>query len=64
MATVKICDRCGAPINPINSGTRVFPGALLPKPLDLCVSCAYQLRKWLNNEPIEEARKNGQPVQE
>lgn len=53
MATVKICDRCGAEINPRKSITYA---QLRNYNLDrqseteLCCSCAMHLREWL--EPV------------
>ena len=50
MATVKICDRCGAEINPKSSLTfavlKSHVGELLQEK-ELCVSCAFKLREWL-----------------
>lgn len=58
MATIKICDRCGAAINPAASVTCVNVGrtenAIYPcaQTKELCVSCAYHLREWLQNKPF------------
>lgn len=54
MATKKVCDRCGAEINPPNSATyagirRIKAGANTEE-YELCVSCAHELRKWFNGE--------------
>jgi hypothetical protein len=49
MATKKICDRCGAEINPIDSGKRIAIYALesfeKQGVTELCVSCVFHLRK-------------------
>lgn len=50
MATKRTCDRCGSEINPIYSVT--YTGLWTPqdtgrKPIELCCSCAFHLRKWL-----------------
>lgn len=61
MATKKICDRCGAEINPYYSGKKLYLtdynglsannfGKDGDIAVDLCVSCAFHLRKWLNGE--------------
>lgn len=69
MATIKICDRCGAAINPESSATcvhitknaRLTRGTydspvnvsdVLGMRAELCVSCAYHLREWLQNKPF------------
>lgn len=53
MATKKICDRCGAEINPKNSANYVqikdYYGEKFEEH-ELCVSCAFRLRKWLSGE--------------
>lgn len=51
MASKLICDSCGAEINPQNS--RTFMGLSHDgeeELYDLCVSCAFHLRKWLDGE--------------
>lgn len=51
MATKRVCDRCGAEINPFNSVT--YAGMRQVKSdieYELCVSCAHELRKWFNGE--------------
>ncbi len=66
MATIKVCDRCGAPINPESSATcvRITKNARLTQgtydcPVnvcdvlgtkELCVSCAYHLREWMKKK--------------
>lgn len=49
-----ICDRCGAIITQKNSGKTILienPGNKTQEyTYDLCVSCAFQLRKWLEPE--------------
>ena len=53
MATKKICDRCGAEINPSYSGKviEVYNGSRhdMGDRYELCVSCVLWLNKWLNN---------------
>lgn len=51
MATAKVCDRCGAVINPRNSGLYIILGAGgyrtgTGESKDLCCSCALQLKKF------------------
>lgn len=58
MATKKICDRCGAEINPLSSGKKLILTGVHGLSIsrfgeedsnaDLCVSCAFHLRKWLD----------------
>lgn len=56
MATKKICDRCGAEINPRESIINLELSDYHHQPVldrvvtELCVSCAFHLRKWLKNE--------------
>ena len=54
MATKKICDRCGAEINPPGSvtyaGIRFIKYDISDEEYELCVSCAHKLRKWLSGE--------------
>jgi len=51
MATKRICDRCGAEINPFNAvtyaGMRKMKNDIVDKEYELCCSCAYHLRRWL-----------------
>lgn len=60
--TKKICDRCGAEINPPKSEVYVSLSEnyiatafrfIELKPTELCVSCAMQLRRWLKGEAEE-----------
>ena len=54
MATKRVCDRCGAEINPFNSvtyaGMRRVKNDINDNDYELCVSCAHELRKWFNGE--------------
>lgn len=54
MATKRVCDRCGAEINPPSSvtyaGMRRIKTCVNTKDYELCVSCAHELRKWFNRE--------------
>ena len=54
MATKRVCDRCGAEINPYNSvtyaGMRRIKNDINDNDYELCVSCAHKLRKWFNGE--------------
>jgi hypothetical protein len=54
MATKRVCDRCGAEINPYNSvtyaGMRQVKNDINDNDYELCVSCAHKLRKWFNGE--------------
>ena len=54
MATKRVCDRCGAEINPYNSvtyaGMRRVKNDINDNDYELCVSCAHKLRKWFNGE--------------
>lgn len=55
MATAKVCDRCGAVINPRNSGLYIIYGTGGYRTgdgeaKDLCCSCALALKKFLTNE--------------
>lgn len=63
--TKKICDRCGAEINPGNSATYVCLSEnyiatafrfIELKPTELCVSCALQLRRWLKGGAEEDEK--------
>lgn len=61
MATKRVCDRCGAEINPTSSATYVNVRSAFHEKspdIELCCSCAMQLRKWM--EPrAEEGEKDG-----
>lgn len=54
MATKRVCDRCGAEINPCNSvtyaGMRRVKNDINDNDYELCVSCAHKLRKWFDGE--------------
>ena len=55
MATTKVCDRCGAVINPRNSGMFLILGTGGYRDgngevKDLCCSCALALNKFLTME--------------
>ena len=54
MATKRVCGRCGAEINPPNAvtyaGIRRIKTDINDNDYELCASCAYKLRKWLNGE--------------
>lgn len=58
MATVRICDKCGEPITPKTSVTYVGLWRnrhdLYDTEVELCVSCAMKLEKWLKGEKDEE----------
>lgn len=61
MATKRICDRCGAEINPTSSATYVnIRSALHEKSpdIELCCSCAMQIKEWLKSS-VEEDKKDG-----
>lgn len=53
MATKKICDRCGAEINPKESMTRIDVWkylCMIERRVELCVSCGFHLQKWLDRQ--------------
>lgn len=54
MATKRVCDRCGAEINPSFSvtyvGIRLFKTGINDNDYKLCVSCAHELRRWFDGE--------------
>ena len=54
MATKRVCDRCGAEINPFNSvtyaGMRRIKNDINDNDYELCASCTLELRKWFNME--------------
>lgn len=61
MATKRVCDRCGAEINPTSSATYVnvrstFRGE--SPDIELCCSCAMQIKEWLKSR-VEEGKKDG-----
>lgn len=61
MATIKVCDRCGEKINPPSSVTYCVVTknlACRETPVELCVSCAMWLRRYLAGEAeIEKEEK-------
>lgn len=65
MATKRVCDRCGAEINPYNSvayaGMRRVKNDINDNDYELCVSCAQELWKWFSapRKEAEEALKEG-----
>lgn len=61
MATKRVCDRCGAEINPTSSATYVnIRRAFHEKSpdIELCCSCAMQIKEWLKSR-VEEGKKDG-----
>lgn len=72
MATKRVCDRCGAEINPCNSvtyaGMRRIKADANTEEYELCASCAHKLRKWFNGEendkPVVRGRWTAQCVVE
>ena len=61
MATKKVCDRCGAEINPADSVTyvdmnkgRFVVGNTVQ---ELCCSCAYHLGRWLDGKEWMEGER-------
>ena len=53
MATKTFCDRCGAEINPKSSVTYANVRSAkcgVDDDYELCVSCAYKLKLWLNEK--------------
>ena len=57
MAIKRICDRCGAEINPQSSATYVRirnarESAAVVDEGELCVSCGMQIREWLKPENV------------
>lgn len=56
MATKRVCDRCGAEINPTSSATYVNVRSAFHEKLpdiELCCSCAMQIKEWLKSS-VEE----------
>lgn len=50
MATKRVCDRCGAEINPTSSATYVNVRRAFHEKshdIELCCSCAMQIEEWL-----------------
>lgn len=50
MATKRVCDRCGAEINPTSSVTYVNVRSAFHEnspDIELCCSCAMQIKEWL-----------------
>lgn len=60
MATKRVCDRCGAEINPFNSvtyaGMRRVKNDINDNDYELCVSCAHELRRWFDGEKAHGAK--------
>lgn len=59
MATKRICDRCGAEINPTSSATYVNVRSAFHEEspdIELCCSCAMQIKEWLKSS-VEEDKK-------
>ena len=57
MATIKLCDKCGAEIKPDQEifqltleGVRTYKYEQRQKRYDLCVSCAEKLRVWMEQK--------------
>ena len=54
MATKTFCDRCGEEINPRGSvtyvGMRRLKMDINDNDYELCVSCAHELKLWLNEK--------------
>lgn len=54
MATKRICDRCGAEINPPSSvtyaGIQRIKNDINDNIYELCVSCAVKLKEWFRGE--------------
>ena len=64
MATIKICDRCGAKINPKSSAVYVTVKdvkgcAIGQTETELCCSCSMQLREFLRPVTKKEGADNG-----
>ena len=61
MATKRVCDRCGAEINPTSSATYVNVRSAFHEEspdIELCCSCAMQMKEWLKSS-VEEDKKDG-----
>ena len=61
MAIKRICDRCGAEINPESSATcvNIRKWRQLDQPdIELCCACAMQLNEWIK-PLVEEGKKDG-----
>lgn len=61
MATKRVCDRCGAEINPTSSATYVNVRSAFHEKspdIELCCSCAMQIKEWLKPR-VEEGKKDG-----
>ncbi len=59
---VYVCDRCGAKINPERSRSiitiEIMDQFSRSKSFDLCVSCAYKIKKFMKGEAdIKEAEE-------
>lgn len=57
MATKMFCDRCGEEISPRSyvtyAGMRMIKAGVNNKDYELCVSCALELKLWLNGKEGE-----------
>lgn len=61
MATKRVCDRCGAEIDPTSSATYVNVRSAFHEKspdIELCCSCAMQIKEWLKSR-VEEGKKDG-----
>lgn len=61
MATKRVCDRCGAEINPVSSATYVNVRStfLEESPdIEICCSCAMRIKEWLKPR-VDEGEKDG-----
>lgn len=57
MATKRVCDRCGAEINPTSSATYVNVRSAFHEEspdIELCCSCAMQLKEWIKPVQLKE----------
>lgn len=57
MATKRVCDRCGAEINPTSSATYVNVRSAFHEEspdIELCCSCAMQIKEWLKSSVEED----------
>lgn len=64
MATIKLCDRCGAEINPKSSAFYVlirntYGDIIGKKETELCRSCTMKIREFLRPVTKKEGAENG-----